>query len=538
MALVHSEYNVVIPEEVKSFPRMVLKRFEQLGDKVAIVDSVSGRSYTFNQLKIMISKCGSALLRRGFKSKDVLAIILPNIPEFPIVLYGVISIGGTATTLNPIYTVDELAYQLKDSGAAYIVTIPQLVEKVNNAAKKVGIKEVFVFGEAEGFESFSNLVLSDDGSRFQIYDPVDWKDEVVFLPYSSGTTGLPKGVMLTHYNMIAHTSMATHVSFLSVPESGGVMLGLLPMFHSYGLGVLLGLALYSGFKIVCVIGFEPESFLMAIQKYRIDTLCIVPPIALFLAKHPLVEKFDLTCVENILCGAAPLGRDLIIQLKQRLPRTDIIIRQGYGLTETSPSCMASTPDLVKPGSVGVLLPNLKAKVIDLKSGAILGPEQDGEICIAGPNVMKGYLNKPEATANTIDKDGWLHTGDIGHYDKDGHFYIVDRVKELIKYKGFQVPPAELESVLLSHPQISDAAVIGVPNVEAGELPKAFVVTRSNISEKEVMDFVAKKVAPHKKLRGGVEMVESIPKNASGKIMRRQLRDQERKKVAAQTKHKL
>jgi acyl-CoA synthetase (AMP-forming)/AMP-acid ligase II len=219
----------------------------------------------------MIAKCGSALLRRGFKQKDVLAVVLPNIPEYPIVLYGVIAIGGIATTLNPTYTVDEIAYQLKDSGASYVVTIPQHVEKVNTAAMKVGIKDVFVFGEAEGFESFSNLILSDDGSLFQVYDPVDWKDEVVFLPYSSGTTGLPKGVMLTHYNMIGHTMIAMHEAFLPLPESGGVMLGLLPMFHSYGLGVLLGLALYRGYKIVCIIGFEPEAFLKAIQNYRVCT---------------------------------------------------------------------------------------------------------------------------------------------------------------------------------------------------------------------------------------------------------------------------
>lgn len=234
------------------------------------MDSVSGRSYTFKQLKIMISKCGSALVRKGFKPKHVLGIILPNIPEYPIVLYGVISIGGTATTINPIYTVDELAYQLKDSGATYVVTIPQLVEKVNNAAKKVGIKEVLVFGQAEGFESFSNLILSDDSSLFQIYDPVDWKNEVVFLLYSSGTTGLPKGVMLTHYNMIAHTAMGMHDAFLSIPEGGGVMLGLLPMFHSYGLGYILSMTLYCGFTIVCINGFKPESFLKVIQKYRVS----------------------------------------------------------------------------------------------------------------------------------------------------------------------------------------------------------------------------------------------------------------------------
>ncbi|KXJ19143.1 probable 4-coumarate--CoA ligase 3 [Exaiptasia diaphana] len=534
MAIVRSKSSVVIPEDEKSFPRFMLKKFEEYGNNTAIVDSKSNRSYTYRQLISLIKKCGSGLLRAGLKPRETIALILPNVPEYPIIVYGATSVGVIVTTLNPSYTVDEFVYQLRDSEATHVVTIPQLSQKVKEAASKLNIKSLYTLGEADGFMSMSTLIFGDNGSLFQFYEPRNWREEVLYLPYSSGTTGHPKGVMLTHFNLIAHKYQISQGGLTVIQTR--VMLGLMPFFHSYGLGVMLGAGLFFGYNVVCINGFEPASFLKAIQDYKISTLTIVPPIAVFLAKHPIVLKYDLKHVEAILCGAAPLGEDANMQLKRRFPKVKFI-RQGYGMTETSPSLMTQPPDKVKIGSVGMLLPNIEAKVINLETGALLGPGQDGEICVRGPNIMKGYHNKRDATMTTIDQDGWLHTGDIGHYDEDEHFFIVDRVKELIKYKGFQVPPAQIEDILLSHPQITDAAVIGIPNEEAGELPKAFVVTKAKLTEQDIIGFVSKKVAPHKKLRGGVEFVESIPKNPSGKILRRQLREQEKKKLKS-LKHKL
>ncbi|EDO46794.1 predicted protein [Nematostella vectensis] len=534
MAVLHSGFkDVVVPSDIHSFPRYVLKHMESYGEETAMVDSTSGRSYTYNKLTEMIKKCGSALIRQGLQTKDMVAVLLPNMPEYPIVFYGVTSVGGIVTTINPAYTTDEIIYQLKDSGAKYLVTVPQLAQKAKQAADQAGVKRIYTFGYVDGCKSLFDLLHEDDGGSYPVSVSVNWKEDVVCLPYSSGTTGLPKGVMLTHYNLIHHAAMFSNDDVMSSEDL--ITLGLLPMFHSYGLSILMGVCLIKGASVICMTQFEPTHFLEAIQKFKITMLPVVPPIVLFLAKHPLVEKYNLMSIKQVTSGAAPLGAEQINALMTRMPWITIL-RQGYGLTETSPAVTTSPLGKCKPGSVGVLLPGLKAKVIDLKTGALLPPNQDGEICVAGPTIMKGYYNNPEATAKTIDCEGWLHTGDVGHYDNEGHFYVVDRIKELIKYKGFQVPPAELEALLLSHPKITDAAVIGVPDDEAGELPKALVVTSGAITASEVQRFVAERVASHKRLRGGVEIVQSVPKNASGKILRRQLREREKERLAL--RHKL
>jgi acyl-CoA synthetase (AMP-forming)/AMP-acid ligase II len=276
--------------------------------------------------------------------------------------------------------------------------------------------------------------------------------------------------------------------------------------------------------------FDLELFLQAVQKYGVTMAHIVPPIVLALSKSPLVDNYDLPKLRTIFSGAAPLDESLT---RACMTRLTCDIRQGYGLTETSPVTHSSPADQsqVKFGSVGTPAPSTECKVIDLATGAALGPNQEGEVCVRGPQIMKGYLNRPEATAQTIDPDHWLHTGDVGYADEDGHFFIVDRAKELIKYKGFQVPPAELEALLLTHPCVLDAAVIPLPDEEAGEVPKAFVVLKGEASPQEIMDFVAGRVAPHKRIRA-LEFIDKIPKSASGKILRRMLvqSDRERKKA--------
>lgn len=454
---------------------------------------------------------------RGFEKGDVLAIFSPNIPEYAVAYLAAIRLGGIVTPANPLYTAEELAFQLNDAGAKFLVTVPLFLETASRAAGQSAVKEVFVFGEAEGATPFSSLMKP--GGEVPGFDG-NFED-VVVLPYSSGTTGLPKGVRLSHRNLVGNIHQTRGLHRLNESDT---LIGILPFFHIYGMEVIMNNGIAHGATIVTMPKFDLEQFLSLVQDHKVTRAYLVPPIILALAKHPLVDNYDLSNLDVILSGAAPLGEDLQNAVRDRL---DCQVLQGYGLTEASP-VTNMIPDGWEPkaGSVGTLVPNSEAKVIDVESGKELGIGERGELWFSGPHIMKGYLNDDEATGITIDQDGFLHTGDIGYVDEEGYFYIVDRLKELIKYKGFQVPPAELEALLLSHPNIADAAVIGIPDEEAGELPKAFVVASGDLSEQDVIDFVAEKVAPHKKIRL-VELTDEIPKSASGKILRRVLIEKER-----------
>lgn len=495
----------------------VLQRAKALGDKPALIDGPSGRTITYQQVVGAIEAIAAGLHDHGFGKGDVLAIFSPNVPEYAVAYYAAIRLGGIVTPANPLYTAEELAFQLNDAGAKFLLTIPQFIETATAAAGQAAIKEIFVFGEAEGATPFAELMKPDVGApTFE-----GGFDNVIVLPYSSGTTGLPKGVMLTHRNLVGNMHQTRGLHTLSEKD---VLIAILPFFHIYGQEVIMNNGLAHGATIVTMPRFDLEQFLGLVQEHKITRAYLVPPIILALAKHPVVDNFDLSSLDVVLSGAAPLDGDLQQAVRDRL---GCQVLQGYGLTETSPVTNI-IPDGWEPkaGSVGTLVTNTEAKVVDIDSGKELGANESGELWYRGPQIMKGYLNNTEATDITIDSDGFLHTGDIGYVDEDGYFYIVDRLKELIKYKGFQVPPAELEAVLLSHPKIADAAVIGVPDDEAGELPKAFVVPNGDLTEQEVMDFVAEKVAPHKKIRV-VEITDEIPKSPSGKILRRILVDRER-----------
>jgi acyl-CoA synthetase (AMP-forming)/AMP-acid ligase II len=331
--------------------------------------------------------------------------------------------------------------------------------------------------------------------------------------------------MLTHRNLVSNMCQLEVFETVSQEDT---LLCVLPMFHIYGMVVIMNLGLRAGATIITMPRFELEQFLQLAQRYGVTLAHLVPPVVLALTKSPVVEQYDLSKLKTVFSGAAPLGEDLTRACQERLSCRVI---QGYGMTETSP-CTHLTPlNMVeqKPGSVGVCVPNTECKLVCPDTGAAQGFKGRGEIWIRGPQVMKGYLNRPEATAQTVDEEGWLHTGDIAYADEDGHFYIVDRLKELIKYKGFQVAPAELEAVLVTHPCVADAAVIPSPDEEAGEVPKAFVVLRAEAEAEEIMEFVAARVAPHKKIRH-VEFVEQIPKSPSGKILRRILKERERERI--------
>ena len=516
MPIASPHADVEIPDaQITSF---VFANADKRGDKPALIDIPTGRSVTYAELYDQVRRFAGGLAARGFGKGDTLAVFMPNTIEYAIAFHGTILTGGTVTTVNPVYNAEEVAFQLKDAGARFLVTIPQALDVAREAAGRVGLEEIWVAGEAEGITTMASIMESDPIEGEPDVDP---RTDVAALPYSSGTTGHPKGVMLTHYNLVAN--IVQNQSAIDVGEDD-VFIGVLPFFHIYGMQVILNLGLERGATIALMPRFDLEGFLGAIQEHKVTRAYVVPPIALALAKHPLVDKYDLSSLDVIMSGAAPLGAELEQACAERL---GCRVLQGYGMTELSPVTHVIPLDgQAKPGSIGPSIPNTESRVVDVETGKDVDLGERGELWIRGPQVMKGYLNNDEATKETIDDEGWLHTGDVAIADEDGYLTIVDRVKELIKFKGFQVAPAELEALLVTHPAIGDAAVIPIPDEEAGEIPKAFCVLSGETTPDEIMEFVAGKVSSYKKVRQ-VEIVDEIPKSASGKILRRVLVDRER-----------
>jgi acyl-CoA synthetase (AMP-forming)/AMP-acid ligase II len=513
--------DVVIPEV--GLAEFVIGRAAEFGDRPALIDGPTGRTVTYAGLARTVRALAAGLAQRGFGKGDVLAVYSPNLPEYAAVLHAVAMLGGITTTVNPLYTERELKEQLTDAGARVLITVPPLLERASEAARQAGLKDVVVFGEAPGATSFASLLQSGDAVPSVSIAP---RTDVVVMPYSSGTTGLPKGVMLTHHNLVANILQSEAL----FPVEMERVIAVLPFYHIYGLTVLLNISLHRGDTVITMPRFDLEQFLQLMQQHAVTRAYLVPPIVLALAKHPLVEKYNLSSLRSINSGAAPMGDNIEQATGDRL---HTFVAQGYGLTETSPvvSTTPVDPALRRGGSAGLLIPNTECKVVDPASGAELEANQQGEVCVRGPQVMKGYLNQPAATAAMLEPDGWLHTGDIGMVDQDGYLFIVDRLKELIKYKAFQVAPAELESLLLKHPAVADAAVIPHPDAEAGEVPKAFVVMKGQASPEELMAFVNGQVAPFKKIRL-LEVVDQIPKSPAGKILRRTLIERERSHASA------
>jgi 4-coumarate--CoA ligase len=499
-----------------SITDFVLRHAERLADKPALIDGPSGRVVTYGALRTQILSLAGGLRARGVGEGTTVALMSPNVPEFAVVFHAVAALGATVTTLNPTYRAEELAYQLRDSGAEWMFTVGLFAEEAAKACDAVEITQRVLIGPAaDGWEGLAGLM----GAPIEGPVAVDAGEDVVVLPYSSGTTGFPKGVMLTHKNLVANLEQCEPLIQLGEDE---VIFAVLPFFHIYGMTVLMNFGLARGATIVTAPRFDMVQMLELTQEHEITRLFLVPPIVLALAKHPIVDEYDLSSVRQVFSGAAPLSGELGEAVSARLGCT---VAQGYGMTEMSPVSHAIADGEERAGSSGTLVPNTEARLIDPTTGADAEPGEEGELWVRGPQVMKGYLANPEATAATLDADGWLHTGDIARIDDDGHTYIVDRLKELIKVKGFQVPPAELEALLTTHDAIADAAVIGVPDEEAGERPKAFVVAAAGaeLDEEAVKAFVAERVATYKQL-AQVVFVEAIPKSASGKILRRELRD--------------
>ncbi|KAI0176184.1 acetyl-CoA synthetase-like protein [Hypoxylon sp. FL1284] len=518
-------------------------------NKVIYTDPDTKRSYTWAQTRDTALEFGKGLQSQwGFKKGDVLGFFSPNSIDYSPVFFGVHWAGGACSTANPTYTVKELAFQMKDSRVAGIVTQVPMLPTVIEAAKAIGLPEdrIILLGDgrdlAGKFKHFTELRSTRGASSKR--PRLDPKTDLSFLVYSSGTTGLPKGVMLTHRNIVANLMQLAHCEwrnglYHSGPPDGqgDKQIAVLPFFHVYGLTCIALQSIYMGIQVVVLPKFDLDKFCKAIQDYGVTYASIPPPVVLALAKHPAVAKYDLSSLKWMNSGAAPLGRDLVEQVWDRLT---VPVTQGYGLSETAPVLTKmSVVDWKRfNGSCGKLLPNIEAKVVDVDTGKVLAPgEGEGELWFRGPNVFPGYLNRPELAKDTFSADGYFKTGDIGYADAKGNFYITDRLKELIKYKGFQVAPAELEGILLGHDEIADACVVPAHDRQREtEVPRAFLVMKPGVSRTEakaaeIARWVESRVAQHKRLRGGVRFVDEVPKNASGKLLRRLLKDVARKEDA-------
>ncbi|KAG0473373.1 hypothetical protein HPP92_015230 [Vanilla planifolia] len=479
---------------------------------------------TYADVQVSSLRVARGLRRLGIRRGDVIMLLLPNCPEFVLAFLAASACGAAATTANPFFTAAEIRKQAAASGARLIVTDAAGVEKSRGVVPTL----VCVGDEVDGCVSFTELLETEDGWTPEEEEEKFQPDDVVALPYSSGTTGLPKGVMLTHKGTV--TSISQQVDGENVHlyyHSGDVMLCVLPMYHIYSLVTVLCCALRAKAAVVVMRKFDMRGMMELIQRHRITVAPLVPPIAVEIAKTSATDAYDLSSVRMVISGAAPLSKELEDAIRAKMPNA--VLGQGYGMTEAGPvisfcTSFSKEPIPSKAGSCGMVVRNAELKVVDPSTGASLRRNQRGEICLRAENVMKGYLNDAKATQGTIDEEGWLHTGDIGFVDDDDEIFIVDRLKEIIKYKGFQVAPAEIEALLLAHDHVIDAAVVPLEDEAAGEVPVAFVVRTkgSEMTADELKRYIAKQVVFYKRI-SKVFFVDVIPKLPSGKILRKVLK---------------
>jgi len=502
-----------------SLPELILVRAEGYGSKLALIDGLTGQGTTFGDLAVRVRRTAAGLHRLGIGRSDTLLLLASNHPDYASIFLAAALLGGILTTINPAATPDEVARQARDSNARYLFTVPELLGRVRTVHPWSGI--ITPEGTHDTF-SLADLGKTEGTFPKPTFDP---ESDVVVLPYSSGTTGTSKGVRLTHTNLVANL----HQIATPIFSGEDVIIGLAPFFHIYGLTVVLLLGLFLGATDVVLPRFEVQTFADAVRRYGVTHANLVPPLILALAKHPSLEPQMLESLKTVQSGAAPLPPDVASAFSLRF---HCRVLQGYGLTETSPVTHVAPRSRhdIPVESIGPPVANTECELRDVQTGRTLGVGSRGELYVRGPQVMQGYLNAPEKTDEMIDAQGWLRTGDIAWMDDQGNFYIVDRAKELIKYKAYPVAPAELEAILLTHPDVDDAAVIPSPDTVAGEVPKAYVVARRSVPESALLAWVAERVAPYKKIRR-IEFIDAIPKSASGKILRRMLIEKDRVRAA-------
>ena len=508
-----------LPLSTTSVTERVFEGLTPRLDDVVLIDGVDGRKFTAGDVIDHVKRLAGGLREAGHVPQKPVALMAPNSPEYCIIFHAIAWAGGTITTLNPTYTAHEIRHQLRDSGAGLLITVPATLAVAKEALKELPEVQICVIGSADDDDSGDCQSLAElYGTAQEQQYPVDLDRHSVALPYSSGTTGLPKGVCLSHRSLSMNIDQTAKGAEFQAGETAAAFL---PFFHIYGMTVLMNMHLACGGVLVTMPRFDLEVFLRICQDHRARRMWIVPPVALALAKHPLVDDYDLSALEQVFSGAAPMGNALSDAVASRF---DCAMLQGYGMTELAPVSHITPLSTPRSGASGLAVPNTRCRIVSPETGADLPPGEEGELWIKGPQVMIGYLNNEQATKDTLTSDGWLKTGDMAIIDADGYMFVVDRLKELIKYKGFQVAPAELEATLVAHPQIQDAAVIGQHDEEAGEIPVAFVVCQDPApSQEDIQAYVGSQLSHYKQLHR-VTFVETIPKSPSGKILRRLLRD--------------
>ncbi|OIW19432.1 hypothetical protein TanjilG_09452 [Lupinus angustifolius] len=502
----------------------LFENLSQFKDRPCLIDGNTGETFTYADVELTARKVAAGLNNIGIKQYDVILILLHNCPQFVFAFLGASYRGATITFANPSYTTAEVVKQATASNSKLIITQSSYVEKVKDFVRENDIKVVCIDTPPEGdYLNFSELITSDESDIPTVeISP----DDVVLLPFSSGTTGKPKGVMLTHKGLVTIVAQQVDGENPNIYlHSKDVILCVLPLYHVFAINSALLCGLRVGAAILIMPRFEIIKVLELVQKHKVTFAPFVPPILLAIAKNPEVEQYDLSSIRMIMSGAAPLEKELQETVSATLP--NVIFGQGYGMSESIVSvslAFSKEPFEVKSGSFGTIVRNAEMKIVDLDTGASLPRNKAGEICIRGNQIMKGYLNDPEATRISIDEGRWLHTGDIGYITDNDEFVVVDRLKDVIKYKGYQVAPAELEDLLITHPDILEAVVVSMKDKDAGEVPVAFVV-RSNgstILEDEIKRYISNQVVFYKRFKR-VFFVDSIPKAPSGKILRKELR---------------
>ena len=544
-----------IPYPEVPLPQLLRDTAKKHPDHVALI--FEDYKITYRELDELVNRFAAALHDLGISKGDVVALFLPNIPQFVITYYGILRVGGIVTAINPLYKEREVEYQLNNAEAKAIVTLDVLYPTVKKVWKKTKVKSVIITSLKDYLPPVKRILgtllgkiptakverepgvyfLKELLARYPPEPPkveIDPKEDLAVLQYTGGTTGVPKGAMLTHYNLVANAIGAMY--WLRAREAEDVHMGVLPLFHIYGMTTVMNSSIYGAGTVVLIPRFDPEKILSSIEKYKVTVFCGVPTLYAVLITHPKIDKYNLRSIKFCISGAAPLPPEV---QKRFMELTGAVLVEGYGLTEASPVTHANPLDptmkTVKVGTIGIPWPDTDAKIVDAETGMKeLPPGEVGELVVKGPQVMKGYWKMPEETKAAL-RDGWLYTGDLATVDEDGYFRIVDRKKDLIKYKGYSVYPRELEDVLYEHPAVKLCAVVGKPDPVAGEIPKAFIVLKpeyeGKVKEEEIIEWVKERVAPYKRIRE-VEFRRELPLSTVGKVLRRVLREEELKKAKA------